>query len=84
MAVDGGETSRRPGRATSCTSHLSRIRHLLKQADGLGDGTAARLERRHAGRVLAIDPDLVDLHRFGRLGSFAVPGGQSRAKRARY
>ncbi|HEY0542673.1 MAG TPA: BTAD domain-containing putative transcriptional regulator [Actinoallomurus sp.] len=47
-------------------SHLSRIRQLLKQAAGPSD-TAVRLERRHAGYVLDVDPDLVDLHRFGRL-----------------
>ena len=47
-------------------SHLSRIRRLLEQAAGPSD-TAVRLERRHAGYVLDVDPDLVDLHRFGRL-----------------
>ena len=36
-------------------SHLSRIRQLLRQAASLGDETAARLERRHAGYVLDID-----------------------------
>jgi DNA-binding SARP family transcriptional activator/tetratricopeptide (TPR) repeat protein len=48
-------------------SHLSRIRQLLRQAAGLGDEAVVRLERRHAGYVLDIDPELVDLHRFGRL-----------------
>lgn len=47
-------------------SYLSRIRRLLKQASLAGEATA-RIERRHAGYVLDIDPDLVDLHRFRRL-----------------
>jgi len=47
-------------------SHLSRIRRLLRQA-AEGSGAAARIERRHAGYVLDVDPDLVDLHRFRRL-----------------
>jgi DNA-binding SARP family transcriptional activator/tetratricopeptide (TPR) repeat protein len=41
-------------------SHLSRIRQLLKP---LG----VRIDRRNAGYVLAVDPDTVDVHRFGRL-----------------
>ncbi|MEV0678676.1 BTAD domain-containing putative transcriptional regulator [Actinosynnema sp. NPDC050436] len=46
-------------------SHLSRIRRLLDRA---ADGSpTARIERRHAGYVLDVDPDLVDLHRFRRL-----------------
>ncbi|MFB6888019.1 BTAD domain-containing putative transcriptional regulator [Kitasatospora sp. NPDC056327] len=48
-------------------AHLSRIRGLLKQAAVPGSGTAARIERRHAGYVLDVDPELVDLHRFRRL-----------------
>jgi DNA-binding SARP family transcriptional activator len=40
-------------------SHLSRIRRLL--------GPAVCVERRPAGYVLDLDPDLVDLHRFRRL-----------------
>ncbi|MFE1959372.1 BTAD domain-containing putative transcriptional regulator [Streptomyces sp. NPDC059479] len=48
-------------------SHLSRIRRLLTQAATLADGTAVRIERRHAGYVLDVDPDLADLHRFRRL-----------------
>jgi DNA-binding SARP family transcriptional activator/tetratricopeptide (TPR) repeat protein len=42
-------------------SHLSRIRRLLKH------DAAIRLDRRHAGYVLDVDPELVDLHRFRRL-----------------
>ncbi|GIH06072.1 SARP family transcriptional regulator [Rhizocola hellebori] len=45
-------------------SHLSRIRRLLRQVAG---GAVAHIERRHAGYVLDVDPDLVDLHRFRRL-----------------
>jgi DNA-binding SARP family transcriptional activator/tetratricopeptide (TPR) repeat protein len=52
-------------------SHLSRIRRLLKHA--AGDATV-RLDRRHAGYVLDVDPDLVDLHRFRRL---AEQGGDA-------
>ncbi|MFJ6216140.1 BTAD domain-containing putative transcriptional regulator [Streptomyces sp. NPDC092296] len=48
-------------------AHLSRIRGLLRQTAAPGSGTAARLERRHAGYVLDVDPELVDLHRFRRL-----------------
>ncbi|MFB7674013.1 BTAD domain-containing putative transcriptional regulator [Kitasatospora purpeofusca] len=48
-------------------AHLSRIRGLLRQATGPGGGAAARMERRHAGYVLEIDPESVDLHRFRRL-----------------
>ncbi len=55
-------------------SHLSRIRQLLKRANAI-TGKPARLARRHAGYVLEIDPDLVDLHRFTRL---VVQGGDPR------
>ncbi|GLF98842.1 BTAD domain-containing putative transcriptional regulator [Streptomyces yaizuensis] len=48
-------------------AHLSRIRGLLGQTAAPGGGTAARIERRHAGYVLEADPQLVDLHRFRRL-----------------
>ncbi|MFJ4670465.1 BTAD domain-containing putative transcriptional regulator [Kitasatospora purpeofusca] len=48
-------------------AHLSRIRGLLRQATGPGGAAAARVERRQAGYVLEIDPELVDLHRFRRL-----------------
>ncbi|MFD7729502.1 BTAD domain-containing putative transcriptional regulator [Kitasatospora phosalacinea] len=48
-------------------AHLSRIRALLRQTTAPDGGTAARLERRHAGYVLDVDPERVDLHRFRRL-----------------
>src|SRR4051812_28837875 len=48
-------------------SYLSRTRRLLRQAATLTGGTAVRIERRHAGYVLDIDPEQVDLHRFERL-----------------
>ena len=63
-------------------SHLSRIRQLFKQATDLGDGTAVRLERRHAGYVLSIDPDLVDLHRFRRLADQGRDPSRTNAERA--
>jgi DNA-binding SARP family transcriptional activator/tetratricopeptide (TPR) repeat protein len=47
-------------------SHLSRIRRLLKDAATIS-GTAARVDRRSAGYVLDIAPEVVDLHRFARL-----------------
>jgi hypothetical protein len=37
------------------------------RAADLADEPVVRIERRHAGYVLEIDPDLVDLHRFRRL-----------------
>src|SRR6266496_1279512 len=48
-------------------SHLSQIRRLMRQASTLAGEEAVRIERRHAGYLLDIDPDLVDLHRFRRL-----------------
>jgi DNA-binding SARP family transcriptional activator len=48
-------------------SHLSRIRRLLAQAADLTGETTVRIDRRPAGYVLDIDPELVDLHRFRRL-----------------
>ncbi|MCC8247707.1 winged helix-turn-helix domain-containing protein [Saccharothrix sp. NEAU-S10] len=48
-------------------SHLSRIRRLLEQAAAPAGATAVRVERRHAGYVLDVDPESVDLHRFRRL-----------------
>ncbi|HEU5469090.1 MAG TPA: BTAD domain-containing putative transcriptional regulator [Actinophytocola sp.] len=48
-------------------SHLSRIRRLLGQAADRTGQRSVRIERRHAGYILDIDPDVVDLHRFCRL-----------------
>ena len=48
-------------------SHLSRIRQLLARAADLAGEPVVRIERRHAGYVLGVDPELVDLHRFCRL-----------------
>jgi DNA-binding SARP family transcriptional activator len=45
-------------------SHVSRIRRLLMQASTLAGEKAVRIERRHTGYVLDVEPDLVDLHRF--------------------
>jgi DNA-binding SARP family transcriptional activator/tetratricopeptide (TPR) repeat protein len=64
-------------------SHLSRIRQLLRQAAGLGDEPTVRLERRHAGYVLDIEPDLVDLHRFTRLSDQGRDQSRGTAERAR-
>ncbi|QFZ20685.1 AfsR/SARP family transcriptional regulator [Saccharothrix syringae] len=48
-------------------SHLSRIRRLLAQAATFSGEEEARIVRRHAGYMLDIDPDSVDVHRFRRL-----------------
>jgi DNA-binding SARP family transcriptional activator/tetratricopeptide (TPR) repeat protein len=48
-------------------SHVSRIRRLLGQAALHTGGAGPQIGRRHAGYILDIDPDMVDLHRFSRL-----------------
>jgi DNA-binding SARP family transcriptional activator len=48
-------------------AHLSRIRTVLRSAEELSGGRWARLERRHAGYVLDLAPDRVDVTRFLRL-----------------
>ena len=52
--------------------------------DGAGDGggTGVRLERRHAGYVLGIEPDRVDLHRFWRLAEAGRDPARADAERA--
>jgi DNA-binding SARP family transcriptional activator/tetratricopeptide (TPR) repeat protein len=47
-------------------SHLSRIRRLLQHATRL-TGAMARIDRRSAGYVLDVEPDVVDLHQFTHL-----------------
>ncbi|MBF9130160.1 tetratricopeptide repeat protein [Plantactinospora sp. S1510] len=64
-------------------SHLSRIRQVLSRAATLEEEAAPRLERRHAGYVLKIDPDRVDLHRFRRLVDQGRDAGSADADRAR-
>lgn len=63
-------------------SHLSRIRQLLRQAASLGDDLPAQLDRRHAGYVLDIDPDRVDLHRFVRLSDAGRDPSRTIAERS--
>src|SRR5207248_2762375 len=60
-------------------SHLSRIRRLLEQAAE----PQVRVSRRHAGYLLETDPDLVDLHRFGRLADLGRDAHRPDAARAR-
>ena len=58
-------------------SLLSRIRRLLNDAAAGGDAPV-RVERRAAGYLLDVDPQAVDLHRFGRLAARASqPGCES-------
>jgi DNA-binding SARP family transcriptional activator len=55
-------------------SHLSRIRRLARHA-ATPCGNPVRLERRHAGYVLDVALDLMDLYRFppaGRTGRSAL------------
>src|SRR5688572_11752465 len=63
-------------------SHLSRIRRLLRQATDRSGVAVARIERRHAGYVLEVEPDLVDLHRFRRLIECARDPGRGDGERA--
>ncbi|MGP4113431.1 AfsR/SARP family transcriptional regulator [Streptomyces sp. 4N509B] len=63
-------------------SHLSRIRRLLRQAADSDGEEAVPLERRHAGYVLDLDPERVDLHRFRRLVDLGGGQRQDEATRA--
>jgi DNA-binding SARP family transcriptional activator/tetratricopeptide (TPR) repeat protein len=63
-------------------SHVSRIRRLLREAATLTGGPVARVERRHAGYVLDVDPELVDLHRFTKLLEQGRDQGRSGPERA--
>ncbi|WIM97886.1 BTAD domain-containing putative transcriptional regulator [Actinoplanes oblitus] len=63
-------------------SHISRIRGLLRTAVVFGDDDPGRLDRRHAGYVLDIDPERVDLHRFGRLTDLGRDPDRPAADRA--
>jgi len=54
-----------PGARRSLHSYLTRIRRLLEQASG--EGERPTVEHRSGGYVLTVDPDRVDLHRFGDL-----------------
>ena len=62
-------------------SHLSRIRRLFRQGAALGDGTVVRLERRHAGYLLDVDPDVIDLRRFVRLADLGRDPSRADAER---
>ncbi|GAB3408828.1 AfsR/SARP family transcriptional regulator [Flindersiella endophytica] len=63
-------------------SHVSRIRQLLRQVAARTGETAVVLERRHAGYVVDIDPDLVDLHRFRGLVDRGRDPSRAEADRA--
>jgi DNA-binding SARP family transcriptional activator len=47
-------------------AHIARIRYVLNHAGDPG-GRPAQLLRRPGGYLLEIDPDRVDVHRFGRM-----------------
>jgi DNA-binding SARP family transcriptional activator/tetratricopeptide (TPR) repeat protein len=63
-------------------SHLSRIRRLFAQAAGITGETAAGITRRHAGYVVDVDPDMVDLHRFNGLVGKGRDSERTDAERA--
>ncbi len=52
------------GARNALYSHIARIRQMLR---GLDDAGTPVVERRSAGYVMQVDPDVVDLHRFRRL-----------------
>src|SRR5437762_6991282 len=60
-------------------AHVARIRRLLEQA-GEADGSPAQLVRRSGGYALEVDPERVDVHRFGRLCEQAREPGRSAAE----
>jgi len=62
-------------------SHLSRIRRLFADAATLDEGPVVRVERRHSGYLLDIDPDRVDIQRFGRLTDAGRHPGRPEAER---
>jgi DNA-binding SARP family transcriptional activator len=61
--------------------YLSKLRRLLKAATEI-TGTTARIDKRPAGYVLDINPDLVDLHRFALLVARGTDSAVSDADRA--
>jgi DNA-binding SARP family transcriptional activator/tetratricopeptide (TPR) repeat protein len=63
-------------------SHLSRIRRLLRHAAGLAGGKPVRVVRCHAGYMLDVDAQQVDLHRFGRLVELACDPRSTDGERA--
>jgi len=64
-------------------SHLSRIRRLLVRAAQLTGEGPMQIRRQHAGYVLDIDKDLVDIHRFNRLVDHGSGRQRSDVERAR-
>ncbi|MFE3181734.1 BTAD domain-containing putative transcriptional regulator [Streptomyces violascens] len=68
-----------PGARRALYAHVARLRRVAERFDDTGQGRWSLL-RRAGGYQLALDPDLVDLHRFQRLtGQSGLPDDEQAA-----